>query len=307
MGNSMLARHRIRHCLAAAMLFAAWHVVSAGQIDTALWHWEGLHAVLAGSGVSVSESGPSVANVRAYVIAPLVSQGPLFLGAGLDYEYLHLDRLASFGSDSSLGVGTEQLRGLHRCAIPLAFYYEFNKQWYMYLEGDPTIQSSMRPLKRDHGGFFCYAYAAYMGTKLARFRFGLAYDYDLGGHSVYPLLGISWTNLKHFAFDSLLPSHVLLRWKVAQRLETGIKGKISSRSISTDAMNPAGDAILRYTQLTTGPYFDIRLVKKLDLRFETGPIIYRSVRVDRKDEIVLEKSTVGFDVWFVDVHAKWAF
>ncbi len=283
----------------------------------AIWYWENNHLINLEfeydpySDIKDSPGEIQINLTRLRAMVPVIIKDKFFFGLGVKYEGYFFDykTISPFYHPSTKRfIYQKDLPdGLHMVDLVIGTSYEFSEQWNIYVEFDPGIHSDFEDIDKNDvllEGLFFFRYTAKSGTE---FRFGGGYNHSFGDPQIYPLLGLHCPITEKSAVDVLLPSHAMFRFKVTELIETGLKAELTSREFRLKNGGPWHDDILKYRQITAGPYVEFIIYRSLILRLESGYVFGRKVEFHDNEyaqelwEDELEENLLaGFSV-------RWAF
>jgi len=249
------------------------------------WYWENNYVVNVEleynpcAEIEDSQGEMQINQTRLRSLFPVIMKENFFFGLGAVYEgyLLNYRDTPSFYNDSAgKFVYQEDLpNDLHIIDVVIGTNYTFNEQWGIYGEIIPGIHSDFEDIDNSDmlvNGFFFLRYHAESGTE---YRFGGGVTPSFGEPQVFPLFGMLCPVSEKYAFDLLLPSHAMFRFKCSEKTEMGLKAKMSIREFRLQDGGSWHDDILRYRQVTAGPYAEFILYKTMILRVESGYMLGR--------------------------------
>lgn len=238
--------------------------------------------------------------ISGLAIVPVsLSESVVFL-PGLAYKGLFLDyKIPDFNYPTPNGPFTEKdlPRDLHVVDIIMGLNVQWDEEWGAFLILYPGIHSDMD----DVSGSDIY----FSGAALGSYRFssdfllsaGLYYDDSFGIPQLLPMLGLQWQISEYLTLDGLLPQYLVFSWRVDPGLAVGLKCNVTGDQYRLSKWKPWKDTIINYTQIMSGPFIDLTIIKNLVLRCEGGYAFNRMFEF--RDDDTSQK------LWDGDIEDNW--
>lgn len=277
--------NRIRCYILLIIFMISIESVFASEVDTVKWLWEGLHMfnleVTSQKTSSINdENGYSDIDWGSFYIQFPIhrkKESPFYFGAGLIYNQYHLDYNGPNLDSMNIDFKSKTAHGIK---LLLGFNYRFGGKNHIYWEYNGGIDGWFKNVGTDHINHLLFAYVGRKPTKNVYFRLGIAGSYSFENLLILPLAGFSIGFNDHLAFELMFPKHVMLRTRINERFESGLRLGIPIKDVGCSTSS--NDIKISFQQLNGGLYFDTRIIKTLTARVEGGVSFWREWVINKR-------------------------
>ncbi len=268
----------------------------SNQTLFAKWFWENNHLLnieYQNSSVKQGDSSDIITLAQLSFKLPLILTDPFILGLGLNYERYATEKseISDFvnPSKNSVTITDNELPEDLYMTDPLIFSrINLSPVTYIYGELAPGYHSDLEDSDEDdtllYEGLVFYGYKK---TNYLEFRIGISYNESYGEPQIVPIVGIQWAITEKFAMDSMLPSYFLLRYKLTETIESGLRLKVTSRRVRLTDENYFDNDIIKIQHAGIGPYIDYNFKGSFVLRAECKYLFLRTIEFFNKSYRVI--------------------
>ncbi len=290
-------------------LFLAAFVVLLGASATFSsqnsWQWEGIDLFSINGGLIKPsyelDDNPRLADLFSefYFQVPvfLKEDNPNYWGVGFT------GNLCSF-TDTLLSDLSGSAGAL---SLVVGYNRQIRSDLHIYAEYNGGISGWWKDIQTDNVSHLLLGYLGYTreSSKQLYFRAGLALRYSFGKFAIpLPIVGISAALNDRYALELLAPVHALVRMRINEKIETGLKGAIAIEDIcihdSTD------DLHYNIWRLVPSLYIDLKITNNLISRIETGSSYVIKYEVKTRSGEILVSQPPSPTNPFVNVSLRWA-
>ncbi len=273
---------KINICLSVLVVST---ILFAEESESYKWLWEGLHMfnleITSHKATgNKDESGYSDIDWgNFYIQFPIhrKKESPFYFGAGFIYNQYHIDYKGPGLDSLDLVFKSKTAHGLK---LLLGFNYRFGGKNHLYWEYNGGVDGWFDNIGTDHINHLLFAYLGRKPRENLYFRLGIAGSYSFENLLVLPLLGVSIGFNDHLAFELMFPKHIMLRARINDRFESGLRLGIPIKDIGCSAADK--DIKISLQQLNSGAYLDTRIIKTLIARAEGGVSFWREWVINKR-------------------------